>query len=190
MNAPTTPDGFDAAYRAPLTFWGDIRVPKEVKALATRYPAAKVLELGCGLGRFSQYLAEQGQVATGVDFSPVAIDKARCRVAGKRRHATYLTADVTRLDVPGAPFDAAFDVGCFHCLDAAGQAAYAGGVARHLKPGATLLIWAMDAAPSDITLSPAAVEPVFDQHFHLISAQRSRRRFAASHWFWFERHDV
>lgn len=190
MKAPTTRDDFDAAYRAPLTPWGDIRIPTEVKALAARYPAGKVLELGCGLGRFSQYVAEQGLIATGVDFSPVAIDKARARSAGKPKRATYLTADVTRLDVPGKPFDAAFDVGCFHCLDAAGQASYSAGVARHLKPGAILLIWTMDAAPSVISLSPAVVEPVFEQYFRLVRAQACRRRFAASHWFWFERRNA
>lgn len=189
-DSPKTSDDFDAAYRAAFTFWGDVRVPKELKELASKYPAKTILELGCGIGRFSQYMAEHGLLATGVDFSPVAIRKAQRRVAGKSRQATYLTADVTRLAVPGGPFDAAFDVGCLHCLDAAGQAAYASGVASHLAPGSTLLVWAMDHAPSGMTLSPGALAPVFDERFRLIRSEKSTRRFAASHWLWFERRNT
>ncbi|WP_036840728.1 class I SAM-dependent methyltransferase [Pleomorphomonas oryzae] len=187
MTAPTTSAGFDAAYRAPLTLWGDIRVPREVKAIADRLADGKVLELGCGLGRFSQYLAERGLDSTGVDFSPVAIDKASARVAGKARRANFMVADVTNLHVPGGPFDAAFDIGCFHCLDAEGQAAYAAGAASVLKPGATLLIWGMETAPSDQPFTPDAAEAIFEGHFRLVRSAPSRRRFARSYWLWLER---
>lgn len=187
MTAPTTSAGFDAAYRAPLTLWGDIRVPRKVKALAEALDAGKVLELGCGLGRFSQYMAERGLESTGVDFSPIAIDKASARVAGKPQRASFLVADVTNLRVPGGPFDAAFDVGCFHCLDAGGQAAYAAGVASVLKPGATLLIWGMESAPSDLPFTPEAAEASFRGRFRLVRSALSHRRFVRSHWLWFER---
>lgn len=190
MMPPTTSTDFDAAYRAPLTFWGDVRIPGEVKALADGLQEGKVLELGCGLGRFSQYLASRGFDSTGVDFSAVAIDKACARVAGKDRRASFLVADVTNLRVPGSPFDAAFDVGCFHCLNGAGRAAYAAGVASVLKPGATLLIWGMEAAPSDLPFSPDAVEAAFEGHFRLARAVPSRRRFARSYWLWLERLSV
>ena len=190
MTAPTTSTGFDAAYRAPFTFWGDIRIPREVKALADALKDGKVLELGCGLGRFSQYMAERGLDSTGVDFSPVAIDKASARVAGKQYRADFLVADVTNLRVPGGPFDAAFDIGCFHCLDAEGQAAYAAGVASAMKPAATLLIWGMEAAPSGQRLTPDAAEAAFRGHFRLARSVLSHRRFARSYWLWLERADA
>lgn len=190
MTAPTTSAGFDAAYRAPFTLWGDIRIPREVKALADRLADGKVLELGCGLGRFSQYLAERGLKSTGIDFSAVAIDKASARAAGKARRANFLVADVTNLRVPGGPFDAAFDVGCFHCLDAEGQAAYAAGVASVLKPAAPLLIWGMEAAPSDLPFTSDTAEAAFRGRFRLVRSALSHRRFAKSYWLWFERADA
>jgi 2-polyprenyl-3-methyl-5-hydroxy-6-metoxy-1,4-benzoquinol methylase len=73
--APTTVADFDRAYRFPFTCWGDIRIPEEVKALVRLEPGGRVLELGCGVGRFSRYVAQQGRHATGVDFSAVAIAK-------------------------------------------------------------------------------------------------------------------
>lgn len=188
MMPPTTSADFDSAYRAPLTFWGDMRVPREVKALADELQFGKVLELGCGLGRFSQYLAGRGLDSTGVDFSPVAVDRANARVASEDRRATFLVADVTRLSVAGAPFDAAFDVGCFHCLDGAGRVAYAAGVASVLKPGATLMIWGMERAPGDLPFTPEAVEAAVQGHFRLVRSARSHRRFARSYWLWLERH--
>jgi cyclopropane fatty-acyl-phospholipid synthase-like methyltransferase len=190
MTAPTTSAGFDAAYRAPLTVWGDYRTPNEVKDLAASHPGAKVLELGCGLGRYTQYMAQHGLVATGVDFSPVAIKRAQSRADKKGTWANFLVADVTHLDVPGAPFDVAFDVGCFHCLDAEAQLNYVSSVARTLKPGATLLLWAMRTGPSGLPMSPDALEPTFSSHFQVVKAVERRRRFAASWWIWFRNNGV
>jgi SAM-dependent methyltransferase len=85
--------------------------------LVRQSPARSFLELGCGVGRFSCYLAQQGLRVTGVDFSPVAIAKARKRVARDNERPEFLVGDLTRLDPLSGPFDVSFDAGCFHCLD-------------------------------------------------------------------------
>ena len=187
MNAPTTSADFDRAYRSPITFWGDPRIPEELKALARRGAPRSSLELGCGVGRFSSYLAQQGLLATGVDFSPVAIAKARERVAKSEARPEFLVGDVTHLDALTGPFDVSFDIGCFHCLAPEGQRAYAAEMARLLRPGGTHLIWALDSAPSDVPLSPAAVKEVFAAGFELADARKSRRRLVQSHWYWLVR---
>jgi cyclopropane fatty-acyl-phospholipid synthase-like methyltransferase len=187
MTAPTTSTDFDQAYRAPFTLWGDIRIPEEVKALAREGAPRTALELGCGLGRFSGYLARQGLRATGVDFSPVAIAKARERVGQDDVRPEFLVGDVTRLTALSGPFDVSFDVGCFHCLAPQGQRAYVSEVFRLLMPGGTHLIWALDSPPSDQPLSPAAVTEIFAPGFELKNARQSRRRLARSHWYWLVR---
>jgi cyclopropane fatty-acyl-phospholipid synthase-like methyltransferase len=187
MATPTMSEWFDRAYRFPITLWGDIRIPQEVKALARQGSPQSVLELGCGVGRLSRYLAQLGVRTTGVDFSPVAIAKARKRVAHDDVTPELLVGDVTHLDGISGPFDFCFDVGCFHCLDPQGQRAYVSEVSRLLKPGGTHLIWAMDSAPSDLALSPAAVEAIFAAGFELQNAQASRRRLVRSHWYWLVR---
>ena len=95
--------------------------------------------------------------------------------------------DVTHLEALSGPFDFSFDVGCFHCLDPESQPAYVSEVFRLLKPGGTHLIWAMDSAPNDLPLSPAAVKEMFAPRFELQSARESRRRLVRSHWYWLVR---
>lgn len=184
---PATPAEFDRAYRLPLTVWGDVRIPPEVKALVTA-PPSRSLELGCGVGRFSRYLAQQGMLATGVDFSPVAIDKARQRTAGDAGPATYLVGDVTRLHLAG-PYEVSFDVGCFHCLSADARRAYADEVYRVLAIGGTHLIWALDDGAGGGPVSATIVGDVFATNFVLTAACSSRRRLAASHWYWLRKVD-
>lgn len=187
MKPPSTPAEFDAAYRAPVTFWGDVRVPEELRQLVRERRPASALELGCGVGRFSRHVARQGVRVTGVDWSPVAIGKARDNAALDVKPPAFVIGDVTRLDGISSPFDLAFDVGCFHCLDADGQRRYAAAVARVLRPGGAHLIWAMDESASNLALTPALVEAVFAPAFTLAEARKSRRRLTQSHWYWLVR---
>jgi cyclopropane fatty-acyl-phospholipid synthase-like methyltransferase len=187
QTAPTTSADFDRAYRAPITVWGDIRIPKEIKRLVRQSAPGSALELGCGVGRFSRYVARHGTRATGVDFSHVAIAKAQARVAQDDVRPQFLVGDVTRLDALAGPFDVSFDVGCFRCLGRQGQRAYVSEVSRLLRPGATHLIWALDSTPSDLSLSPAAMNEIFAPDFTLQNSRKSRRRLARSHWYWFVR---
>jgi cyclopropane fatty-acyl-phospholipid synthase-like methyltransferase len=187
MNAPTQSADFDHAYRALFTMWGDVRIPVEIAALAREGQPRSALELGCGVGRISRYLAQSGLSVTGVDFSPVAIAKARERVARDDVRPEFLTGDVTHLDSLQGPFDISVDVGCFHCLDPERQRAYVSEIGRLLRPGGTHLIWALDHAPSDLNLSPGRMSEVFLSHFVLRNSKKSRRRLVASHWYWLER---
>ena len=184
---PTTSHEFDQAYLRAFTVWGDFRVPQEIANLIRHRQPQRVFELGCGTGRFSRYVAKQGVRVTGVDFSPVAIGKARARVAADDTRPEFLVGDVTHLDQVEGPYDCGFDVGCFHCLDEAGQRAYASEVARILKPGGTHLIWALDTTPADEHMTPARIARIFDSGFRLQEARTSRRRLARSHWYWFVR---
>jgi SAM-dependent methyltransferase len=184
VNTPTKSTDFDRAYQSPFTVWGDIRIPAEIKDVIRQHSPRTALELGCGIGRFTRYAAQQGVHATGVDFSPVAIAKARERVGNDDASAQFFVGDVTRLDSLRGPYDISFDAGCFHCLDESGQRAYASEVSRLLKPGGIHLIWALDSAPSNFLLSPGAIQEVFDRDFELRESRKSRRRLVQSHWYW------
>ena len=185
--APTTSAEFDRAYQMPLTIWGDIRIPPEIKRLAQVGNPQCSLELGCGIGRLTRYMARQGLQATGVDFSAVAITQAKARLEQENLSAKFLVGDVTNLAQLTGPFDISYDVGCFHCLNAEGQQKYVAEVGRLLKPGGTHLIWALDHTPSDMQFSPALVEQIFAPAFTLQNAQKNRRRLVASHWYWLAR---
>jgi ubiquinone/menaquinone biosynthesis C-methylase UbiE len=189
LGPPVTSEEFDEAYRAPITVWGDIRIPKELKNLIVTNKPKTSLELGCGLGRFSTYMAEQGVKATGVDFTLVTVERAKKRVANNAQKPTFMVGDVTNLKMLSNQFDVSFDVGCFHCLNKEGQQKYVSEIYRLLKPGATHLIWAMDHSPSDIKLNSTYIAKVFESGFLLTKSKFSGRRiiFVASHWYWLVR---
>ena len=187
-DVPSTSVEFDKLYHSPLHwFWTDIRIPKELKELAATAKPYNSLELGCGLGYFSTYMAKQGINATGVDFSRIAIERAIRRVAGNEHKPAFKIGDVTNLERIADPFDVSFDVGCFHCLHEESMHKYVSEIYRLLKPGATHLLWAFNHSPSDITLTSEYIRQLFGDNFHLVKSKFSRRRIIASYWYWLVR---
>jgi cyclopropane fatty-acyl-phospholipid synthase-like methyltransferase len=186
---PSTSDQFNKVYRSPIASWAwrDIRIPKELNELVETNNPKTSLEFGCGIGGFSTYMAEQGIKATGVDFSSVAIEEAKKRVANSEHKPTFLVGDVTNLEMFNDQFDVSFDIGCFHCLNEEDQQKYVSEVYRLLNPGGSHLIWALDNAPSDIKLNPDFIAKTFENGFQLVNSKVSRRRIIASHWYWIVR---
>lgn len=178
---------FDKAHKAPITLWGDVRIPEELKDIVRTYKPRTSLELGCGLGRFSAFMSKQGIKATGVDFSSVAIEKAKKRVAGEEPKPTFIVGDVTNLEFFTEPFEVSFDIGCFHCLDEDDQQKYVSEIYRLLKPGAAHLLWTMDHAPSGMMLDPNYIAKAFEKGLQLARSKFSRRRIISSHWYWLVR---
>src|ERR1700736_6426623 len=82
-------------------------------------PGTRVLDVGCGVGRWSRLLAARGAQVTGVDLSPTMIDEARRRAAhaGLAGRCRFLVQDSAALDA-GAPFDLVLGVTVLqHILD-------------------------------------------------------------------------
>lgn len=152
--------------------------------------AVRVLELGCGIGRISRYMARHGLAVTGVDFSSIAIERAKTRVAGDPSRPTFFVDDVRELSRVTGPFDLSIDVGCFHCLDGDGQVRYAVALARRLRPGATHLMWVMNDPPSKRSMAPADIGPVFASAFDMVRVEDRRRRLAPSRWFCLARRET
>ncbi len=96
---------------------------------AARGPALRVLDLACGTGRHAVALEQLGHEVVGVDHSPSMIEVARRRAAREGVAARFEVGDLTRLDVAGAPFDAAtclFDAIGYVRTNEALQATFAG----------------------------------------------------------------
>ena len=189
-DAPFTSDEFNKEYNSFMHwFWTDIRIPKELTEFLQINQPKKSLELGCGLGRFSTYAAKQGIHATAVDFSSVAIEKAKQRITNQEAKPTFLVSDVTNLSNINEQFDVSFDIGCFHCLDEIGQQKYVAALSRLLNCGNTHLLWVLDDTPSDMKLTTEYIAKVFESKFDLLKSKFSRRRIIASHWYWFKRNN-
>ncbi len=135
------------AYRRGRTPWDTGISPPELVAVVEgekALPPGKALDLGCGTGTNSIYLAQHGWEVSGVDFTARALERASQKAARAGVMVKFYRGDVTRLgDLPlRGPFDLLFDLGCFHSLAPQGHVAYAEGVAALSKPGALLLLYA------------------------------------------------
>ncbi len=100
-----TSEEWDVRYAAAGLVWGV--APNRVVAAETEsLPPGRALDLACGEGRNAIWLAERGWRVTAIDFSPVAVERAR-RLAADRR----VTVDVAVGDVLTTPLEpAAYDL--------------------------------------------------------------------------------
>ncbi len=102
----------------------------------------KALELGCGTGDNSIWLAQNNFEVIGIDTSEVAINKAIAKAAAAKVKCTFRLANFLIHQVAEAPFGFIFDRGCFHSLSADEERQqFAAKVAAHLdKEGLWLSI--------------------------------------------------
>lgn len=111
-------------------------------------PGASVLDVGCGVGRWSCLLAARGARVTGVDISATMIAQARRRagargVAGRCR---FLVQDLAALDA-GGKFDLVLSVTVLqHILEPAALRAALQRMVAHLGAGGRLVL--LEAAPN------------------------------------------
>lgn len=144
MNDPLSPkeivrQGYDKISYAYRTDEGE-NMPSDYEGwlgeLTPLLPAgAPVLELGCGCGvPVGRLLAEQYKV-TGVDISPVQIERARRLVPA----AHFLCADMAALEFPAESFAAVVSFYAIIHLPVEEQPALFANIYRWLRPGGYLL---------------------------------------------------
>ncbi|MES2464196.1 MAG: class I SAM-dependent methyltransferase [Armatimonadota bacterium] len=103
----------------------------------------RLLEMGCGAGDITLWLAEKGYEVYGVDIAPTAIawaeEKARERGLGPVAH--FQVGDVR--DLIGYSddfFDLVLDGRCLHCIIGDDRAKFLASASRVLRPGGFLHI--------------------------------------------------
>jgi SAM-dependent methyltransferase len=73
-----------------------------------------VLDVGCGTGENVLYLAARGHESWGLDFVPVAIERAKIKAAERGIDAHFLVGNALELNRLGRLFDTVIDCGLFH----------------------------------------------------------------------------
>ena len=135
-------------------------------------PPGRALDLGCGTGTDSIYLARHGWDVTGVDMVPRALAIARRRAAAAGVAPRFAHGDVTRLGDLGLEqgYTLLLDFGCFHTLPEDRRHAYVESVSEAAAPGATFLLYGF-ARPPRLAPMPAG-----------LTVEEVRRRFAGAGW--------
>lgn len=107
-----------------------------VAELAVPAPGERALDVGCGTGIYTAWLAARGLDVTGLDRDPSMLALARAKVPDAR----FLEGDVTALPFANAAFDLVLAVTLFCFLNAEQRQAAACELLRVVRPGGRVVV--------------------------------------------------
>jgi len=95
-------DGFQGTYQSSVICdSGEDEFVRMIREKLAQFPVA--LDIGCADGRFTHAVASEAESMTGVDFSPVMIEKAKQTTTND--NCSFMVADAKRLPFPDHNFD-------------------------------------------------------------------------------------
>jgi cyclopropane fatty-acyl-phospholipid synthase-like methyltransferase len=179
---------FEAWYVFRRPPWDTGISPPELLEFIQKNPAGRALDLGCGTGTNAIALAERCWQVVGVDFSGVAIRRARHKARAANLPIRFFVDDAARFSAVDGPFDLILDIGCFHALAVDARPAYLETIGRFLAPGGTWLLYAMRRsaeAESAFGLTEADIAEISSRLRLNRREDGSDPTGRLSSWFWF-----
>lgn len=132
---------WDARYAAAPLLWS-AGPNRFLEAEAADLPPGRALDVACGEGRNALWLAARGWTVTAVDYSTVAIERARGLAAERGLDVEWIVADVTEWTPEPRAYDLV--VVLYLQLPMAERAVAYGRAADAVAVGGTLLVVAHD----------------------------------------------
>jgi ubiquinone/menaquinone biosynthesis C-methylase UbiE len=130
---------WDKRYAAPEYIFGT--TPNAFLAAQKErfHPGMRVLDIACGEGRNSVWLAQLGCEVAGVDVSPLALAKARALAMQKNVSPAFVEGNIRQWLWEADQFDAVVTI-FIQFAAPEGRSALFDGIARTLKPGGLLFL--------------------------------------------------
>ncbi len=126
----------------------------------------KALDIGCGDGKFTRFLARSGAATTGIDVNPVPLARARIKAAEEKLAIDFIEAHGEDMPFGDASFDVVVFSNSLHHVAPDMMDRAMGEAARVLKPGGLLYV-----------MEPVAEGPYFEAT-RLINDEREVRNKA------------
>jgi ubiquinone/menaquinone biosynthesis C-methylase UbiE len=183
---------FKVLYRLGFTPWDGHPMSPTLRTLVEgngALAAGSALDIGCGTGDNSVYLATHGWQVTGVDYVSKPLEAARAKAAAAGVTVDFRQADATRLESVGSGFALIVDNGCLHGMSADDRDAYVRGVGAVTAPGGRLLIVAFPPGASFGVpgIAPDEVGRRFVDGWTVISSGPETDVSDAAHHYLFQR---
>jgi ubiquinone/menaquinone biosynthesis C-methylase UbiE len=134
------PERFEAMYRGQAPWDIPAPQPEVVRREEAGEFGRSVLDAGCGTGENALYLASRGHEVWGIDFLPVAIERARAKALQRALDVDFRVADALDLGALGRTFDGVLDCGLFHTFSDEERPRYVAGLARVVRPGGRVIV--------------------------------------------------
>lgn len=76
----------------------------------------RMIDLGCGNGKFARFFAQNGFEGYGIDYVPEAIKEAKILARKEKinNQTHFMVGNVLSMNYPAHFFDVAYDYGCWH----------------------------------------------------------------------------
>ena len=191
---------FSLMYRRGRAPWDTgVTPPELVEAVEGPHPEPPgyALDIGCGTGTNTLYLARHGWQAIGIDFAEPAIRLANRKLRESKDltgSARFVRMDATKLASarPDTRCSLLLDLGCFHGIPVDSRAGYVQGVTRWAAPNALYLLYSF--GPRDIGgrsagMTPEDVRWIFAPAFtveRVVQGTDTGRGFSSA-WYWLRR---
>jgi 2-polyprenyl-3-methyl-5-hydroxy-6-metoxy-1,4-benzoquinol methylase len=176
---------FEFRYLLSRAPWDTNISPPELLAFLERSPPGRAIDLGCGTGTNAITMAKRGWQVSGIDFSALAILRARrnARAAGTQIDFHY--GDVVKLQGIQGLFDLGLDIGCYHSLSIQDRLRYARNLAQRIKPGGTMLLYTFLEPENQRRRWPTetSVQDCFGEAYEILTADHGVDRQRPSAWF-------
>lgn len=114
-------------HKEPTTFLSEV--------VQSREKPGRALDIGCGSGIDSVYLASQGWDVTSLDFIPDALTMTRTRADAAGVTLNLIEADAMTWSCPADSFDLIIDGGCLHSKKQSDRPKYKANILNWLAKG-------------------------------------------------------
>jgi SAM-dependent methyltransferase len=132
----TIEERYRERYKSGNTPWDAGKPDFNLIEIVTKNPilSCKVLDIGCGTGDNSIWLAQNRFQVIGTDISNIAIEKAKEKTSKVNVECDFILVDFLKNKIKGAPFGFVFDRGCFHSFSSEDyRRKFAQNIATHLE---------------------------------------------------------
>lgn len=156
------------------------------------------LDLGCGTGEKSVYLAQKGFKVTGIDISKTAIKCSKENARKEKVKVKFITADATDLRfLKDKKFEFILDWANLHGIPKSKRKKYISEIIKHTKKGSKLLLrcFSKHEVNKEFGMSPMGkiylfskrdIENLYGKHFKIIETNRSKPVFGSPPGKWLD----
>jgi cyclopropane fatty-acyl-phospholipid synthase-like methyltransferase len=134
-------------------------------------PNSTALDIGCGGGGLSAWLAARGHTVLGVDYSAVAIEKASEWYGTSSNNLSFAEVDITKEAPPGREFNLLVDKGCFHGIPQRYRQAYVDNVVRCCTVDARFIMFMR--LDDESSVIEELIRGYFSPHFDIVSVSNT-----------------
>jgi 2-polyprenyl-3-methyl-5-hydroxy-6-metoxy-1,4-benzoquinol methylase len=164
---------FEKAYEKSGAVWTSIEPPIEIVKLIEngKIKPCKCLDIGCGEGFYSIYLASKGFEVTGIDLSENAIKYAKQNASKKGVKIKFITMNVSDLSKINEKFDFVFEWALLHHIIPEKRKRYVKDVSNLLNKGGKYFSVCFNEK-SDHFASPGKKERIVPQDAKILQGQK------------------